>query len=70
MKTRALIFNLISFGLMFFIFRWLIEQFLVISYLPLVLYSFLLASIFCPKFLINKNKLFVKLPLIKTLKTL
>jgi len=70
MKTKPLIFNLISFGLMFFVFRWLIGQFLVISYLPLVLCSFLLASIFCPKFLINKNKLFVKLPLIKTPKAL
>jgi hypothetical protein len=36
-----------------------------LSYIPLIAFSALLTSVFSPKFLLNKGKLFMKIPLCK-----
>jgi hypothetical protein len=63
-KTKALLFNLICFGILFLTIKTTIGSFISISYISLVVFSALLASIFSPKFLVEKGKLFVKIPLI------
>ena len=64
-KNKALVFNLICFGFLFVVIKTLIGTFLPMSYVPLLAFSALLASIFSPKFLVEKGKLYVKIPLIK-----
>jgi hypothetical protein len=64
-KNKALVFNLICFGFLFVVIKTLIGTFLPMSHVPLLAFSALLASIFSPKFLVEKGKLYVKIPLIK-----
>lgn len=64
-KTKALLFNLLCFGFLFLIIKTIIGTFLQLSYIPLIAFSALLASIFSPKFLVEKGKLYVKIPLFK-----
>lgn len=63
-KVKALILNLTCFGLLFIIIRIVIGFFLPMSYILLVLISALLASIFSPKFMLVKNTLYIKIPLV------
>ncbi|MBA22410.1 MAG: hypothetical protein CMP52_03600 [Flavobacteriales bacterium] len=64
-KTKALLLNLICFGVLFLTTKTIIGSFIPLSYIPLIAFSALLASIFSPKFLVEKGKLLVKIPLIK-----
>jgi len=65
-ETLALILNFISFGSIFLFFRAVICSIIPLSYIPLIAMSALFTSIFSPKFLVNKGKLFMKIPLRKT----
>lgn len=64
-KRKALFFNLICFGLLFVLVKTIIGTLIPMSYIPLIAFSALLASIFSPKFLVNKGKLYIKIPLVK-----
>jgi len=64
-KRKALFFNLICFGLLFVLVKTIIGTLIPMSYIPLIAFSVLLASVFSPKFLVNKGKLYIKIPLIK-----
>lgn len=64
-ETRALILNFISFGGLFLFFKTAIGTVIPMSYIPLIAFSALLTSIFSPKFLVHKEKLFMKIPLRK-----
>jgi len=64
-KRKALFFNLICFGLLFVLVKTIIGTLIPMSYIPLIAFSALLASVFSPKFLVNKGKLYIKIPLIK-----
>ena len=64
-KTKALLFNLICFGLLFVLVKTIIGTLIPMSYIPLIAFSALLASVFSPKFLVNKGKLYIKIPLVK-----
>ena len=64
-KRKALFFNLICFGLLFVLVKTIIGTLIPMSYIPLTAFSVLLASVFSPKFLVNKGKLYIKIPLIK-----
>lgn len=64
-NTKSLLLNLFCFGVLFLITKTVIGTLITLSYIPLIVFSVLLASIFSPKFLVEKGKLFVKLPLVK-----
>ena len=64
-KRRALLFNLICFGLLFVLVKTIIGTLIPMSYIPLIAFSALLANVFSPKFLVNKGKLYIKIPLVK-----
>ncbi len=60
--TKALVFNLLTFGVLFVFFRFSIGFIMPLPYIPLLLGSAVLASFCAPKFLVKKNQLFVKFP--------
>ena len=64
-KRKALFFNLICFGLLFVLVKTIIGTLIPLFYIPLIAFSALLASVFSPKFLVNKGKLYIKIPLVK-----
>lgn len=64
-KTKALLFNLICFGLLFVLVKTIIGTLIPMSYIPLIAFSALIASVFSPKFLVEKGKLYIKTPLVK-----
>ena len=64
-NTKSLLLNLFCFGVLFLLIKTVIWTLITQSYKPLIVFSALLASIFSPKFLVEKGKLFVKLPLVK-----
>ncbi len=64
-NTKSLLLNLFCFGVLFLLIKTVIGTLITQSYKPLIVFSALLASIFSPKFLVEKGKLFVKLPLVK-----
>jgi len=61
-KTKALVLNLITFGVLFVLFRIGIGLLMPLPYLPLLLGSAVLASFCSPKFLTKGEKLWVKYP--------
>ena len=64
-NTKSLLLNLFCFGVLFLLMKTVIGTLITLSYIPLIVFSALLASIVSPKFLVEKGKLFVKLPLVK-----
>jgi len=64
-KRKALFFNLICFGLLFVLVKTIIGTLISMSYIPLIAFSALLASVFSPKFLVDKGKLYIKISLVK-----
>ena len=64
-NSKSLLLNLFCFGVLFLLIKTVIGTLITQSYKPLIVFSALLASIFSPKFLVEKGKLFVKLPLVK-----
>ena len=64
-NSKSLLLNLFCFGVLFLLIKTVIGTLITLSYIPLIVFSALLASIFSPKFLVVKGKLFVKLPLVK-----
>ncbi len=64
-NTKSLLLNLFCFGVLFLLIKTVIGTLITLSYIPLIVFSALLASIFSPKFLVEKRKLFMKLPLVK-----
>lgn len=64
-ESKALGLNFLFFGGLFLLFKAVIGTFLPMSYVPLIALSALLTSVFSPKFLVNKGKLFMKIPLKK-----
>ena len=64
-KTKALVLNLICFGFLFVVIKIIIGTLIPMSYIPLIAFSALLASVFSPKFLVEKGKLYIKIPLVK-----
>ena len=64
-NSKSLLLNLFCFGFLFLLIKTVIGTLITLSYIPLIVFSALLASIFSPKFLVEKGKLFVKLPLVK-----
>ena len=64
-NTKSLLLNLFCFGVLFLLIKTVIGTLITLSYIPLIVFSALLASIFSPKFFVEKGKLFVKLPLVK-----
>ncbi len=65
LNTKALLLNLFCFGALFLLIKTVIGSVIPLSYISLVAFSALLSSIFSPKFLVEKGKLYVKLPLVK-----
>ena len=65
-ETIALILNFISFGSIFLFFKSVIGSLIPLSYIPLIALAAIFTSIFSPKFLVNKRKLFMKITLRKT----
>lgn len=61
-KTKALLLNLFFFGLLFVFFRVGIGYLMPLPYLPLLLGAAVLASFCAPKFLVKKNKIWIKYP--------
>ena len=61
-KSKALMLNLIVFGVLFVLFRVGIGMLLPLPYLPLLLGSAVLASFCSPKFIAKGNTLWVKYP--------
>jgi len=61
-ETLALLLNFIFFGSIFLFFKNGIGTLMPMSYVPLIFLSVLFTGIVSPKFLVNKGKLFVKLP--------
>ena len=64
-NSKSLLLNLFCFGVLFLLIKTVIGTLIKLFYIPLIVFSALLASIFSPKFLVEKGKLFVKLPLVK-----
>ena len=64
-ETLALVLNFIFFGGFFLFFKNGIGTLSPMSYVPLVAMSALFTAIASPKFLVNKNKLYMKLPFVK-----
>lgn len=67
-KSKALILNLIAFGVLFVIFKIGIAMLIPLAYLPLLLGSAVLASFCAPKFVVKNEELWVKYPWKKGLK--
>ncbi|MGC6422367.1 MAG: hypothetical protein ACON47_02100 [Flavobacteriaceae bacterium] len=61
-RTKALLGNLLFFGLFLLFYRLGLGVLLAISPTALMLFSALAASLSAPKFLVHKGRLFVKLP--------
>ena len=64
-KTKALLFNLICFGLLFVLIKTIIGILIPMPYIPLIAFSALIASVFSSKFLVEKGKLYIKIPFAK-----
>ena len=64
-ETLALVLNFIFFAGFFLFFKNLIGTLIPMSYIPLVAMSTLFTAIASPKFLVNKGKLYMKIPLVK-----
>ena len=64
-ETLALVLNFIFFGGFFLLFKNGIGSLIPMSYVPLIALSALFTGMLSPKFLVNKGKLFMKLPFIK-----
>ena len=60
--TKALLYNLFVFALLFVFFRLVIGTLMPLPYIPLLLGSGVLASFVAPKFLVKEGKLYVKFP--------
>jgi len=69
-RNKAFILNFICFAVLFIFFRYLITVFFSLPYLPLLVGAALFASFFTPKFIINKNQIYIKFPFVKKLKKL
>ncbi|MGC6479916.1 MAG: hypothetical protein ACON42_06025 [Flavobacteriaceae bacterium] len=61
LKTKALLGNLTSFGILFFGFRYGIAYLIPLPYVPLAVGSAVAASFLSPKFLIKEDQLYLKL---------
>lgn len=61
-ETLALLLNFIFFGGLFLFFKNGIGTLIPMSYVPLIALSVLFTGIVSPKFLVNKGKLYMKLP--------
>ena len=61
-NTKALLGNLLSFGSLFLMYRLGLGALLKLSSVALILISGIAASILSPKFLVHKNKLYLKFP--------
>lgn len=59
--TKAFIYNLLCFGVLFLFFRYVLLL-LGLSYLLAMLMAAVLASLSAPKFLVKKEVMWVKLP--------
>lgn len=59
---KALLLNLLCFGVLFFFFRFGINALMPLPYIPLLLVAAVLASVIAPKFLVKQKQLFVKFP--------
>ncbi|MGB0657376.1 MAG: hypothetical protein ACPHL7_07420 [Flavobacteriaceae bacterium] len=70
LSTKALLGNLLSFGAFFVAFRYGLGLFEMLSYPLTAIGSAIIASIFAPKFLVRKKRLYLKLPGIKKPKVL
>ena len=64
-EILALVLNFISFAGFFLFFKNGIGTFTPMSYIPLLAMSALFTAISSPKFLVNKGKLYMKIPLVK-----
>ena len=64
-RNKAFLLNFICFAVIFIFFRYLITIFLSLPYLPLLVGAALLASFLTPKFIVNKNQIYIKFPFIK-----
>jgi len=64
-ETLALILNFIFFGGFFLFFKNGIGALIPMSYVPLVAMSALFTAIVSPKFLVNKGRLYMKIPFVK-----
>ena len=64
-ETLALVLNFIFFGGFFLFFKNGIGTLIPMSYVPLVAMSALFTAIVSPKFLVNKGRLYIKIPFVK-----
>lgn len=64
-ETLALLFNFIFFAGFFLFFKNGIGSLIPMSYIPLVALSALFTAIASPKFLVNKGRLYMKIPFVK-----
>lgn len=64
-ETLALILNFIFFGGFFLFFKNGIGSLIPMSYVPLVAMSALFTAMASPKFLVNKGRLYMKIPFVK-----
>lgn len=64
-ETLALVLNFIFFGGFFLFFKNGIGSLIPMSYVPLVAMSALFTAIASPKFLVNKGRLYMKIPFVK-----
>ena len=64
-ETLALVLNFIFFGGFFLFFKNGIGTLIPMSYVPLVAMSALFTAIVSPKFLVNKGRLYMKIPFLK-----
>ena len=64
-ETLALVLNFIFFGCFFLFFKNGIGTLIPMSYVPLVAMSALFTAIVSPKFLVNKGRLYMKIPFVK-----
>jgi hypothetical protein len=64
-ETLALVLNFIFFAVFFLFFKNGIGTLIPVSYVPLVSMSAFFTAIASPKFLVNKGKLYLKIPLVK-----
>lgn len=64
-ETLALVLNFIFFGGFFLFFKNGIGSLIPMSYVPLVAMSALFTAMASPKFLVNKGRLYMKIPFVK-----
>ena len=62
-NTKSLLLNLFCFGVLFLLIKTVIGTLITLSYIPLIVFSALLASIFSPKFLVEKRKVIYEITL-------